>query len=327
MTAAEFVRSRRADWTELERMLAASARSRRLRSDPQELSRFAALFRSACADLARARTQGFPDDLTDYLNSLTARSHNLFYVAPPFDVRRLLRFFTVVFPLTVRRNALYVAAGLVLFYGSMAGTLALSAVDQQVLYQLVPRKQLEAVEKMYQGGHEQGRAESEDMAMAGFYVQHNIGIAFQCFSAGIFIGLGSIFTLLFNGVVIGAMVGFVAQTPVGMNLLSFVVGHGPFELTAISIAGAAGLRLGLGPILVGNRRRSDSLRLAARDAVRLVLGAAALLVGAAMIEGFFSPSSLPIWVKFSFGGCCALFLGWYLAFYRRAALRQSGLEP
>jgi uncharacterized membrane protein SpoIIM required for sporulation len=107
-----------------------------------------------------------------------------------------------------------------------------------------------------------------------------------------------------------------------MNLLSFIVGHGPFELTAICISGAAGLRLGFGAVITGNRRRSDSMRLAARDAVRLVLGAAVLLGGAALIEGFWSPSSLPMAVKFGFGGACALFLVWYLALYGWGKLQQ-----
>jgi uncharacterized membrane protein SpoIIM required for sporulation len=312
MTPAEFIKRRRDDWVELERMIADTPVGRRLRSSPDGASRLAALFRSACSDLARARASGYPDDLIDYLNSLTARCHNLFYVAPPFPLRRVWEFFSTLFPLTVRRNAAYVVAGLLLFYGPMAGMIALSVYDDQVLYQIVPKHMLESVESMYKKGHAGGRGEDTDAMMTGFYVRNNVGIAFQCFAAGIFLGFGSIIVILFNGVFIGAIVGFVAQTPAGMNLLSFIVGHGPFELTAICLAGAAGLRLGFGVIITGNRSRTDSLRLAALDAVKIILGAATLLLGAALIEGFFSPSSLPMAVKFAFGGLCALFLVWYL---------------
>lgn len=328
MTAADFVKRRRDDWVELEQMLSDSSLGRRLRGSPEGVSRMAALFRSACSDLARARSSGYPEDLIDYLNSLTARCHNLFYVAPPYPLDRIWRFFTRTFPLAIRRNAAYVVAGLLLFYGPMAGTIALSAVEEQALYQIVPKGMLEGFEEMYKEGHGKGRGEEMDVMMTGFYVRNNIGIAFQCFAAGIFFGLGSIVMILFNGVIIGAVVGFVAQTPVGMNLLSFIVGHGPFELTAICLAGAAGLRLGFGAIVTGNRRRTDSLRLAAGEAVKLVLGAAVLLLGAALIEGFFSPSSLPMPVKFGFGGLCALFLVWYLGIHsircHRAALREEG---
>lgn len=315
MTPADFIKRRKGDWVELEQMVSDSPVGRRLRSSSDGASRLAGLFRSACSDLARARASGYPDDLIDYLNNLTARAHNLFYLAPPFPLRRIWQFFTTLFPLTVRRNATYVVAGLLLFYGPMAGMIALSAYDEEVLYQIVPKSMLEGVEKMYEKGHGEGREETADVMMTGFYVRNNIGIAFQCFSAGIFLGLGSIIIILFNGVLIGAIVGFVAQSPAGMNLLSFIIGHGPFELTAICLSGAAGLRLGFGVIITGNRRRVDSLRLAAADAVRLVLGAAALLLGAALIEGFFSPSGLPMAVKFTFGGLCTLFLVWYLGIH------------
>jgi len=127
-------------------------------------------------------------------------------------------------------------------------------------------------------------------------------------------------------VMIGAVVGFLSTTPSAMNLLSFVVGHGPFELFAISLSGAAGLRLGFGAIVTGNRRRGDSLRLAARDAVQMVLGAAVLLLGAALIEGFFSPSALPMEVKFAFGGICALSLIWYFGVHAARQQRRSARE-
>ncbi|MCC6749340.1 MAG: stage II sporulation protein M [Deltaproteobacteria bacterium] len=315
MTAAQLVELRRTEWHELELLLSTLGRRRRRRAPPEALSRFAALFRNVCADLARARAQGFPDDMVDYLNTLAARCHNQFYVAPPFPLGRVWHFFRVVFPLAIRRNAIYVAVGLVLFYGPLAGMVALSRADDQVLYQFVPKPMLEQFEKMYEAGHAKGRSESTDLAMTGFYVKNNVGIAFQCFATGIFFGLGSLFFMLYNGIVIGAVVGFVSGTPAGMNLLSFIVGHGPWELTAICLSGAAGLRLGFGPLITGSRRRRDAMRLAAADAVRLVLGAAAMLLVAALVEGFFSPSSLPPAVKFGFGGLSTLFLVWYLGVY------------
>lgn len=332
MTAAEMVRRRRDEWLELEALLdKLSARYRRSAAPPRQLSRFAELFRSVCADLARARALGFSDDLVDYLNALAARSHNIFYQAPPQPRGQLRRFFSEGFPLTVYRNAIYVAAGLLLFFAPMAATIGLAAYDDEVLYQLVPKPMLERFEKMYERGHSAGRREDVDVAMTGFYVRHNVGIAFQCFATGIFFGIGSIFFLLFNGVVIGAVVGFMSNTPVAMNLLSFIIGHGPFELTAIALSGAAGLRLGFGALITGSRSRRESMRLAALDAVRLVLGAAVLLFAAAGIEGFFSPSSLPMELKFGFGGCCVLFLVWYLGILpwrvgRRVAAEAGGPE-
>lgn len=325
MTPADFVKRRKANWDALEQIIYTAGRIKRSQAAPAELSRFAGLYRSVCADLARARAQGFPDDLVDYLNSLAARSHNAFYVAPPARLARFFDFFRVTFPATVHRNIRYVVAGLLFFYLPLFGMVALSKVNPEMLYELIPKATLESMEKMHSKGHAQGRSESTDAAMTGFYVKNNVGIAFQCFAMGVFFGLGSIIVLLFNGTVIGAVFGFVSGTGSGMNLISFAVAHGPFELTAIGLAGAAGLRLGLGAVITGSRRRRDSLILAGRDAIRLVLGAGAMLIIAALIEGFLSPSALPAVIKFTFGAITLLFLIWYLGVYgwRRGQLIEQ----
>ncbi len=327
MTAEEMVRRRRGDWAELEMLLTHfGSRGRRKSATPEELGRFSALFRSVCADLERARAQGFSDDLVDYLNTLAVRGHNLFYAAPAWPRGLVRRFFFRLFPLTVRRNAVYVATGLTLFYAPMLAVIGLATFNEDALYQIVPKGMLESFEKMYERGHKEGRSELQDTAMTGFYVKNNIGIAFQCFATGVFFGLGSLFFLIYNGVVIGAVVGFLGHSDVAMNLLSFIIGHGPFELTAIGLSGAAGLRLGFGALATGQLRRGESLRRAAYEAVILVLGAATLLAGAALIEGFFSPSSLPIAVKFGFGGLCALFLVFYLGYWPWRVGRQVSAE-
>jgi uncharacterized membrane protein SpoIIM required for sporulation len=313
-TAAEFISKRQLDWQELERLLETIQHNKTSLSYlPSDLSRFAALFRSLCSDLSRARSLDFPEELIDYLNALAARSHNVFYTAPP-PKPRLAHFFFSVLPRLVRRNASYLVAALILFYGSLVGMVALSHIDDRIMYQFLPPNLLKNFEKMYEQGVAGGRNELEDLSMTGFYIKNNIGIAFQCFASGIFFGMGSIVVLITNGLMIGAVVGFISHTPAAMNLLSFIIGHGPFELTAICLSGAAGLRLGLGPILTGNRRRIDSLRQAANEAVRLIVGAATLLLAAALIEGFFSSSFLPIPIKFAFGGGCISFLVWYFGF-------------
>jgi uncharacterized membrane protein SpoIIM required for sporulation len=325
VTPAAFVKRRQQDWGELEQLLrapgGASAPGRAERT-----SRMAALFRSACADLAHARTAGFPEDVIDYLNGLTARCHNRFYVSPPFPRDKIWRFFTHLFPLSVRRNAVYVVAGLLLFYAPLAGTASLAWVDEELLYEIIPEPMLKQYEKMHSRGHAAGRDEASDVMMTGFYVRNNIGIAFQSFAAGIFFGVGSILVTLFNGVVIGAVMGFIIQTPSAPGFLSFIVAHGPLELTAICIACGAGLRLGFGAVIAGRRRRGASLRLAAREAVLLVLGAACMLALAALIEGFVSPSSLPVVVKAGVGALTAVLMVIYLGLYGARCYRRAQEE-
>ena len=126
--------------------------------------------------------------------------------------------------------------------------------------------------------------------MAGFYVYNNVGIAFRCFATGILFGTGSLFFLVYNGLVTGTAAGYVMSAGHGGNIWTFMCGHAPFELTAIVIAGGAGLQMGYALVDTGGLTRVGSLRRAAPLIARHILGAAAMLLIAALIEGFWSPS-------------------------------------
>ncbi len=88
------------------------------------------------------------------------------------------------------------------------------------------------------------RGADENWYMFGFYIKNNISVAFQCFAAGLFAGVGSMFFLIYNGVFGGAIAGYLTERGLGETFYSFVVTHAAFELTAIVLSGAAGLRLG-----------------------------------------------------------------------------------
>jgi uncharacterized membrane protein SpoIIM required for sporulation len=155
------------------------------------------------------------------------------------------------------------------------------------------------------------RTSSDDAMMAGFYVYNNVGIAFRCFATGVLFGLGSVFFLLYNGLVMGAVLGWVIGAGHGQNILTFVCGHSSFELTAIVISGTAGLRMGQALLVTHGRTRFGSLRANAPEVARLVLGAAVMLLVAAGIEAFWSSSTVPAPIKW----VVAAFLGLLVALY------------
>jgi len=143
-----------------------------------------------------------------------------------------------------------------------------------------------------------GRASAvEDVQMAGYYVEHNVGIAFRCFATGIFGGLGSAFFLVYNGLVIGTAFGDLYRMGMGSNLLEFAAGHAAWELTGIVVAGTAGLCLGSAWVSTGGLRRWTSVQRAAPRVLGLIVGATAMLLVAAAIEGFWSASPVPFWGK------------------------------
>jgi uncharacterized membrane protein SpoIIM required for sporulation len=141
-----------------------------------------------------------------------------------------------------------------------------------LIYNLIPAEQVREMQGMYDPvaghlGQAAERAASEDWVMFGYYIMHNIGIAFQTFAGGLLFGLGSAFFLFFNGLMIGAVAGHLTEIGFGQTFWPFVIGHGAFELTAIALAGAAGLKLGWALIAPGAPAPRRSLARGAQTSV------------------------------------------------------------
>ncbi|HSB77051.1 MAG TPA: stage II sporulation protein M, partial [Terriglobales bacterium] len=146
-----------------------------------------------------------------------------------------------------------------------------------------------------------------------FILTNNISVAMATFAMGILAGLGTVYMLFFNGLLIGVIGTACWQAGMSRQLWSFVAPHGVLELPAIFIAGGAGLLLARGLLFPGTLPRRDSLVEAGGRAVRLVLGVIPMLVVAGFIEGYLSPSNFPAPLKFALGAALALALVMYLA--------------
>jgi uncharacterized membrane protein SpoIIM required for sporulation len=305
----DFVAERRRDWDDLERLLG----DRRLdKLAPQSIARAAALYRAVCADLMRAQAAGYGPDVIALLDGLAARGHNALYSAPPYRLRGAFDLLAVEFPRTLRRHARFLALASALFVMPFLLGFFAAKVSRSFALHVLPESMAEMMEQSYAEGFNKGRSEGEDTSMAGFYVYNNIGIAFRCFATGVLLGLGSMFFLIYNGLITGVVAGLVTGAGHGLNLLTFTCGHSPFELTAIVISGTAGIVMGFALVDTGGLTRWASVRRKGRDLAALVLGAAFLLLIAAFIEGFWSPSSVPPPVKWAVSlvncGMVALYL-------------------
>ncbi len=302
MIKQDFMDQRRARWERLEHVLRRLETGRSGKIDQHELDEFVHLYRIACSDLARARSEELGDDVESYLNTIVARGHKQFRPRTSPDRRRFFDFFTRDFPRAVRGQKWYVLAATLLFVVPIVITAWAVVVDPDVAYSLSDPAQLEMLTDAYAEGHQGGRSEGEDSLMTGFYVHNNVGIAFRCFATGVFFGLGSIFFLVLNGVMGGAVGAYICVAGYSESFLSFVIGHGAFELTAIVLSGATGIKLGMILVNPGPYSRVDALKLKSRQMINVVLGAAAMLLVAALLEGFWSPSGAAPMIKFIVGG-------------------------
>ena len=340
MNKRQFVHRRRSEWKRFEFLVGRLERSRFSAMRSEEIAEFSRLFRELSGDLAVIRSRDWGRDLEDYLNHLVARGHSSFYSAPPADYGRVFQYLTAGFPRLFRANIGYFFVAACLFFVPGGITWAVIQTHPHLASRIVPVQQLDEFDKMYsreakdetsagsvttstdstagdRAAKEQGSAQPGDddkppdwasgfgeerAAMYGFYVYNNVGIALACFARGILLGVGTVYTLLFNGIGIGAIGGYVMSQGHASRFLSFVVSHGSFELTAIAVAGGGGLMLGDAILHPGQRTRIESLRVRGLDAVQIAAGATVMLVIAALIEAFWSPSGIPASVKYIVGG-------------------------
>ncbi len=326
MTPLHFESLYQPEWDELEAQLRLILEGKNKQSngiDPIRGERVAFLYRRTCEHLALARARDYPRYLLDRLGKLTADAHQVIYQRSEFGLARIKRAATVDFPRAVRANASYVwiAAALFMIPTLLMGWLVYQRPD--LILSVVDSQTAANFEQMYSDSTESIgslRTRDDDWIMFGYYIRNNITVAFQCFASGLFFCVGSMFYLVYNGVLGGAVAGSLTERGLSSTFYSFVVTHAAFELTAIVLAGAAGLRLGHSLISPGRHSRMQSLVIAARECAPILYGVTVMLVIAAAIEGFWSSARwIPLEVKYSVAAVCWVAVLAYFIFQGRRA--------
>lgn len=307
MNEIEFEARHAAEWAELHAAVSPPRKGAAPgAAPPEEVPR---RFRRAVAGLALARDRQYRTSLLDRLHTLVMTTHLAVHGARAERGRGVLaelhRFIFETLPRSVRSEWVFVLAAGVTFFGPMLGILAAILWHPDFVYYLISPEQLSMVQSMYAPGNDRvgaGREADTDVAMFGFYIANNVQIDLQCVAGGIFFGLGTLFFLLYNSVVIGAIAGHLTGIGYGATFWGFVTGHSAFELTGVVLSGAAGLRIGHALVAPGRRTRAAALREAGRPAAVLMYGAAMLTTAAAVIEAFWSSRvSIPLELKVAFG--------------------------
>lgn len=313
MNVAKILEQRRVQWFELEQLCSLlEVRGRIRRGSADQISRFAALYRSACADLALATAYQLPPATVTYLHQLVARAHNQLYRSRQSSLARWGEILFYDAPQAIFADPCVRVATLC-FFGIFS--LAMFAGYQEFAFPGFAEKMLGAAQiEQMEASFEQPiqGSMSHYISMSAFYIQHNTGIGLRCFAFGILL-VPCLLTLCFNAAILGASFGYMArpESVGGENFLEFVTAHGPFELTAIALSAGAGLSLGMGWFRTAGLSRLDSLRTSARRSIPIISAAAVLFVLAAFTEGFLSPSPLPYVVKAGWG----IFSSGLLMFY------------
>lgn len=292
MKVAELLESRRSNWRELEDLCRKLSWKRKASIGPAAIARFAFLYRSTCADLALAEAYHLPPNTVQYLHELVGRAHNQLYRGQRFRFAEWWREFFVELPRRLFRDRTLRLA-FVIFWGFFLAAGILSYFSSTFPETLLGREALQQMETMHSGETmRKGKLDTGSL-MTGFYIMHNAGIGLQCFAAGLVFGVLGLFVTISNAAVLGAVFGYMASIENRRPFFEFVTAHGPFELTGIVMASAAGMRLGFALVDTRGLTRGASVRLAAREAVPAAGLATLLFCMAAPIEGLISGSAAP----------------------------------
>lgn len=291
-----FLRQRRPAWERLEGLLERLGRQGLSSLSPEELDEFARLYRQAAADLAYAQAHyPFHQEVNYYLNHLVARAHGHFYAPQRQGLASVVWFLREGFPLLVRRRRGYilVAAGVFLISGGFA--FAAGWRGTELAEVLVPEAMREWLETTrYRPGT--GLMPPALRPLLGSTILvNNLQVGLLAFAWGLLLGIGTLYILLQNGLVIGALIGLMHQGASSQHILllwSLLLPHGVIELPAIFICGGAGLMLGDALLRPGEHPRLHRLVQMGKEAVQLVGGAALMFAVAALIEAFLTPSAL-----------------------------------
>lgn len=312
MLAEDFIAAKKASWERLTGILDKSQLGGLVTLSAEELTELGRLYRGATSDLAVARRDFAGHRVAEYLNSLVARAHGAVYQSRAARRRGIVEFFTATFPRTFRATWGYTLAAFLMFLLPALASFGVAYRDPAAGAALFPGiedriQDIRDKHEWWKDINDEGRA-----ASASFIMTNNIRVAILAFAGGALLGVFTLYILAQNGLMLGIVAGAAQALGFSANLWGFVAAHGMIELSVIFIAGGAGLQLGWSVVRPGLLTRRAALVLAARRAAQLLLGCIPLLVVAGTIEGFVSPSNLPLAAKLAVSVASGALLYGYL---------------
>jgi uncharacterized membrane protein SpoIIM required for sporulation len=308
MISARWLAKRKPYWDQLEQLIKKAGRRGVNVLDHADLRQLGLLYRQIAADLATVREDPLSRPWAVFLNQLLARAHNLIYMGRSTPARGILRFYGVEFPRIFRQTWIYTALAFMLFLSGAVAGFFTSLADPSFQRFFLGPDMSNTIDRREMWTH--SVLTVKPLASSAI-MTNNLSVSFAMFAVGILGGIGTVYLLAMNGVVLGVIGAACWQAGMSQQLWSFVAPHGALELPAVFIAGGGGLLLARGLLFPRELPRTESLTLYGGQGVRLALGIIPLLLVAGTLEGFLSPSYLPVAAKFA----CSVAAGGLLLLY------------
>lgn len=283
-------------------------------SNPDEM---ADQFTELVNDLGYSKTF-FPNSkVTQYLNGLASRIYLGIYQNKKEDGSRIFRFWKTELPLTIRKNHRVLLYALLLFLGFVLMAVFSTIQDQTFVRGVLGDGYVEMTEENIAKGDPFGVYKDPDrLRMFLSIALNNIKVSFMVFVGGFLVSAGTIWMLFENGMMLGSFQTFFFTKGLGWDSILVVWIHGTLEISAIIIAGGAGMVVGNSILFPKTFSRLDSLKRGTRDGLKLMIGLIPIFIAAAFLEGFITRySTMPKALSISILVSSFLFMIWYFIIY------------
>jgi uncharacterized membrane protein SpoIIM required for sporulation len=277
------------------------------------------LYQRVSAHLSHARSAYRDPSLTMRLTTLVTQASGVIYRGRSRPGSAIAEFFAWRFPAAVYQSGRFIAASAALLLVPalvMGFWLGTSDAARDVA---AP----DAVREAYVNTDFESYYSSDSATnFATRVTVNNIQVALMAFASGVLAGIPTVYLLIYNGIFVGKAAGLFANAGQLDRFFGLILPHGLLELTAVVIAGAAGLRVGWAVIAPGDRSRSEALGTEARRAVLIALGLMVPFVVAGFIEGFVTGRGVPTALRIAIGVAAELaFVLWIVVQGRAATAR------
>lgn len=294
----QFIETESPFWHELEDKIDLMEKFPNNEETIDDIKRIYYLYKRCCTDLVKVRNDANDPSLESFLESLVARSYRIIYDTAPRSTRfKPIKWFFITFPRTLRKHSLaFLLSISMLLLGSLIGAYVLH-VDNGSRRDLLPdhlhMTPQERVEK--EESVDDDRLSGKKITFSSYLMTHNIKVSIFTFALGITFGIGTVFLLFTNGIMIGA----ISYDYIVNGQLTFLLGwllpHGSTEIPSILIAGQAGFVLAAA--IIGKKSihpLKKRLKDISADLITLLGGCSVLLIWSGIIESFLSQYHAPI---------------------------------
>lgn len=304
-----FLKENADKWEKLEKKLLDKERS-----NPDETADF---FIQLTNDLSYSKTHYPNSKTTQYLNGLAAQAHQAIYKNKKESNKRIITFWTQELPLVVRSCHKQLFYSLLIFLISgLIGWISAMYDDTFVRIILGDSYVNMTLENIKNNDPMAVYKQANELDMFLSITLNNVYVSFLAFIFGVFFSIGTGYLLFSNGVMLGSFQYFFLAKGVLLQSLLTVWIHGTLEISAIVIAGGAGIVMGNSILFPGTYSRGKSFIMGAKKGLKIVIGLVPIFITAGFLEGFVTRhTEMPIWLSLLIIGGSLSFVVWYFIIY------------